>query len=378
MKISFILIIINIFFCRFAEANMASPIQKGSEMSEAFSSRNVDILKEILTIALDKNLTTAKFVAEYFVKTDRDGVQMPLIFHAINLSNKDSFKVWVDNIETNLISDINNYDFQKEYNYLGDSFFKNLSVPFKGKDYEDVNEKFHDKIAGFHYSYSDLKYFEINLTKGEHTIRVEYTANAWTDRSEWVKEYEFKYSLLPARYWKSFGELKVVLNTNNTDAKITTNLDDSNSENIKTNSKWSYNKIPVDLLEIKIKPQISSFAKILIQNTPFELTLISGIILFLLHFFTIRLFIKTISSRQYSVLMISGCIFIPLLILVIWYISYGFTDSVIGVNAGRYHGYNILVFIFYPVILIIYSVLIYLSVKIILKRKNITEKILET
>ncbi|MCY7362845.1 MAG: hypothetical protein LH629_12385 [Ignavibacteria bacterium] len=51
---------------------MASPIQKGSEMSEAFSSRNVDILKEILTIALDKNLTNAKFVAEYFVKTDRD------------------------------------------------------------------------------------------------------------------------------------------------------------------------------------------------------------------------------------------------------------------------------------------------------------------
>ena len=35
---------------------------------------------------------------------------------------------------------------------------------------------------------NDLQYFETNITKGKHIINVEYTAERWIDKWDWVSK----------------------------------------------------------------------------------------------------------------------------------------------------------------------------------------------
>jgi len=212
-----------------------------------------------------------------------------------------------------------------------------------------------------------LKYFEIDLKKGEHKIRVEYSANAWIDISKWVKEYSFRYSLSPAKHWKSFGSLVLVLDARANKCTPITNIGQPTWGNLDSIAVWNFSKLPSDYLEISFKPHVSTFANFMIAIGPIGLTLFLSLILVAMHAFFIIRHRKHKSTKKYSWIVIAGSLIFPLLILIGYMFSFNLIDNSIGVEAGKYHGYTIFTIIFYPLLVPVY-LLIMLWIDNIIKR----------
>lgn len=353
-----------IFFLigRLCFANMASPIWEGTFSSSAFSSRDIDILKEKIYLKIDKDFRTAFYHIEYIIRTDTNGRQIPLLFHAKGY--KDDFKIWVDKKEVKCL------DIPSEYKTIVNSPFEKFSNSFGQPAQNGEGEAvtiYWQKNAGFVYDLSELKYFETDLTKGEHLITVEYTANVWTDNSDWVKEYSFRYSLSPAKNWKSFGTLEVTLDASDFKSGLTTSLGQHEGR-LDSISVWNFSKLPADYFEIIYQPKISGFAKALIAINPFGLTLIFALLLSLLHFIGIKKFRINTPTKKYSWVVIAGSIIFPFMIFVSYIVSYSIIDKIIGDEAGNYHGYTFLVIIFYPLLLPVYWIIMWLADKGIKRR----------
>ena len=345
-------------------ANMASPIRAGTFSSSAFSSRDIDILKEKIYLKVDKDFRTAFYQIEYFIRTDSNGRQIPLLFHAKDY--KGDFKIWVDNQEVKLL------DIPNEYKTTANTPFERFSNSFAQPSRSGEPETvviYWEKNSGFVYELNDLKYFETDLTKGEHRIRIEYVANVWTDILGWVKEYSFRYSLSPAKNWKSFGSLEITLDASDFNSALTTNLGKPKNGQLDSISVWNFSKLPSDYFDI-YKPEISAFAKIMIAIGPLGLTLIFALLISLLHFISIKKYRKSEPTKKHSWVVIVGSVTIPLIILISYMISYELIDYSIGEEAGNYHGYTFLAIILYPLLLPIYWVIMWLADKRIKGRIN--------
>lgn len=349
-------------------ANMASPIWNGTYSGSAFSSRDIDIIKEKIYLKLDKDFKSAFYQIEYIINTDSNGKQIPLLFHAKDY--KGDFKIWVDNQEVNLL------DIPIGYKTIANSPFERFSNSF-----EQSSEKgdaktvlvYWEKNSGFEYELNDLKYFETDLTKGEHRIRIEYTANVWTDISDWVKEYSFRYSLSPAKHWRTFGSLEITLDASDFKEALTSNLGQKTKRQDDSISVWNFSTLPADYFEIVYKPEISAFAKMMIAISPFGLTLTIGLLMALIHFIAVKKYRENKPTRKYSWVVIAGSITLPFLVLLVYIISYSIIDTAIGNEAGRYHGYTFLVMILYPFLLLAYWLAMWLADKAIKKQVSISQ-----
>ncbi|MCZ2223750.1 MAG: hypothetical protein LC122_08990 [Chitinophagales bacterium] len=352
-----LLVIIFFFSVFISHANMASPYIPGTSSSTVYSSKDVDILKEKIFIKLNKNFESADYVIEYYINTETNGMQIPLLFHAIDYSK--NFKVFVDGKEIKLL------DIPAEYTSTNQSKFDKFSNSFRpplNNGEADMAEIYWDSKNGIIYYLKDLKYFETNLSKGNHIIRVEYNASAWTDRAHWVAENSFRYSLSPAKYWKSFHELEITLDAtdyqyNNT---LTTTLGKPTSGKIDSIAVWHFTKLPDDFFQIVYTPQVSSLAKTMIAIEPFNIAAICFFILALLHVFAILKYRKNNLPKKYSWVVIAGSFLVPLSFFIFFIASFGFIDNLIGEAAGRYHGYTGLIIIFYPITVPIYWVITWL------------------
>jgi hypothetical protein len=350
MKLLITLLLTIIHF--FLLANMASPLREGTLAGTAFSSRNIDIIKERINITTSKDFKTANYVIEYFINTDTSGIQIPLLFLAKDFNT--DFKVWLDDNEITL------KDVPKEYKTNNKSPLQAFSRLFNTESSSD-NEKLVYISWGNNMSHgyllSDLKYFEIDLKKGKHNIRVEYLANVWINNAEWTKEYTFRYSLSPAKYWRSFDSLEVVINNNSTHTNLKCNLDASTQKGLNASAEWKFNKLPVEFIELVYIPEIPSFAKALIAISPLGLTVIFGLLITTLHFIRIIKFRKHNFDKKFSWVAITGSIINPALFLIFYLFSYSFIDSLIGSDASTSHGYLFLVIFLFPVLVIVYIIL---------------------
>jgi hypothetical protein len=335
---------------------MASPIMEGTLSSSAFSSRDIDILKEKIYLKIDRDFSTAFYQIEYLIKTDTGGKQIPLLFHAKDYMG--DFKIWVDNQEVKW------FNIPSDYRSIANTPFEKFSNSFK-EPYRDGEPEtvdiFWQENLGTVYEINDLKYFETDLSKGEHRIRVEYTGRAWFDRSDWVNKYSFRYSLSPAKYWKSFGSLEITIDASDFNSSLTTNLGQPTNGRLDSVSVWNFSKLPDDYFEIIHTPEISAFAKTLIAINPFGLTLIFALPIALLHLFLIKKYRKSHPTKKHSSVVTVGSLIIPFLILIGYIVSFYIIDLAIGPEAGKYHGYNFLVIIFYPLLLPIYWTIMWLA-----------------
>lgn len=335
-------------------ANMASPIWKGTFSSSAFCSRDIDILKEKIHITIDKDFKTAAFVIEYYVRNDLvEGFQIPLLFHAKDYLG--DFKVWVDNQDA-FVGDV-----PSEYKTNPSAPFEKFSDSFSSlNDAEETVTIYWEKGAGSIYNINELKYFDFDLSRGESIIRVEYTASVWTDISKWVTEYSFRYSLSPAKHWKSFGSLEIIVDGSAFASPLTSSLGQPPSGSLNSVAVWNFSTLPADFFEITFVPTISAIAKILITLGPISLTIILALLFALLHYWGINKFRKSKPANKYSWVVITGSLIIPLLILIGFVLLFELIDMAIGSVAGRYHGYIFLVIIFYPVLLPVYWIIMWL------------------
>lgn len=351
---------------QFTWANMSSPIRSGTLSGSAISSKDIHILSESIYIRTDRNFKTAKFIVEYNIQSDTSGKQIPLLFYARDF--KDSFFVWLDNRRIN-IQDV-------PVTHFGNSPFGNFAKPLEKNINGDEVIIYWQKNEGYTYQLSDLKYFEADIEKGIHTVRVEYTADVWTDVSGWIKKFSFRYSLAPARYWKSFGSLKIMVEQEGPVKQIVTDLGLPDEKEIKPINTWTFNQLPGEYFEISFTPPVSRFAEALITAEPFGIAIIVTALMIMVHLFLTLAYRRRNINRKYSIVVIAGSIIVPLLSLLSYMYAYSFIDNAIGENAGRHHGYFFLSIIWYPVILIIYWLLFWLmdsQYKRYLIRKRITD-----
>lgn len=343
--------------------NMASPVHEGTSSSSPLSSRDIDITKEKLTVTIGKNFDNAEFSAEYYINTSQEGMQIPLMFIAKDINGK--FNVTCDGIIASV------KEIPPGYYRTSDSLFKNFPDFIKNSG---DNENSEDIILQWgkdtyrNYRLSDLRYFEVNLSKGNHIIKAEYTANAWSDRSDWVKQYSFRYSLAPAEFWKSFQNLEIVIDARNFGKNVTANIGIPHSGSLDSVAEWNFSSVPAELLQINYTPETSFAAKVMMYITPVEISAAAGILLFAFHFAVIYYFRKKNPSKKNFLIIISGSIIIPLLILLVYLFSYEFTDFLIGADAGKYHGYTILIMFLYPLMIPVHYFLMWLFVRMFIKK----------
>jgi len=343
---------------------MASPYFEGTKASEVFTSRDIDIVKEKIHVTIDKTTQTATYIVEYHVKTDIAGKQVPLLFYALDF--KGDFHVSVDNKNIQLV------DLPTIGNRLKGTQFEPFSRYFElvwGYNSDSILE-YNEKADRTLVHLNDLKYFETVLSKGEHVFRVKYVANRSKKRSNWVMEYNFQYSLSPAKYWKSFGSLEIIVDATNIKSEISTNLGQPTTGRLDSIATWRFDKLPNDLFTISYIPKVSWFASLIIAIGPFGLTFILTIILALIHFLFIKKHRKNNYMKKYSWVVIIGSIIIPFLILLFYIYSFDLIDSVIGSEAGKYHGYTFLVMLLYPIFLAIYMTTMWKFDKYFKTKKN--------
>ncbi len=356
----FFLLLTNLF----CYANMASPIRRGTAASTPFSSRDIDILNEKIYLTIDKNFQNATYQITYTIRTDTSGKQIPLLFHAQDFGG--NFSIWVDDTQVML------QDIPEEYLSVLDSPFEKFSDAFIGSDRGSTFIHW-DEETGDYYRLNDLKYVEVDLSKGQHTIRVTYTATAWKDVSEWVSEYSFRYSLSPAQYWKSFGTLDITVDARAVGTAFNTNIGNPVTGQTNGIATWHLTKLPAEYWSVTFTPAISSTAKFLIAVDPFGLTLLVALVLVGLHLWAVWAYRRSHLQKRFSWVVIAGSIIIPFVVLVCYMLSYNFIDIVIGQAAGRYHGYTFLVIALYPLLLIVYWLGMWLTDRY-WKRKSLSIK----
>jgi hypothetical protein len=336
-----IFVILIVLLCNICFANMASPMRNGTSLSTVFTSKNIDILNEKIYFKPDKEFKTGIYLIEYHIKTDTSGKQIPLLFFALDY--KENFKVYVDNIEIQLAHGINIY---KHFNLLS-----------KNDEFIESNLELGEQEFMVTRSSSDLKYFEVFLNKGEHTIRVEYTAFVWTYNAEWLKEYSFRYSLSPAKYWKSFGGLDIIIDNRAFKKQLQTNLGKAHSGSLDSIASWHFDKLPSNFLMVSHIPKVNSLAVFLIKISPEGLTVIFALILFSIHSLSVRKFRQKNPNVRFSWVSIAGSLISPLIILLVFLFSYDLIDAAIGPDATNNHGYLFLAILLYLPLMPVYLII---------------------
>lgn len=338
----------------FSFANMGYPIHKGTLMARPFISEHIDIVKEKILIIPDSNFETAQFIIEYHIDAEKSGNQIPLLFYASDF--KEGFRIWLDDNEI-------------ELSQVPEAYQEIEGMPFTDFEYLFETNEWSEKkyvlindspSSVFYVDIDDLKFFETDFSEGNHTLRVEYVANKWEDHSDWVKEYTFRYVLSPAKYWKSFGDLEIVLDASNLDKTFTTNIGMVENDVLESMYVWTFSSLPTDVLTISYKPKTNLIAATLIKISPAGLAFIFTIVLIIIHLVTMRIYRKNNPNKRFSWVMIIGSLFIPFLALLSYVFAFDFIDFIIGSHAGKYHGYTFLFMFFYPILLPIYWVIMWL------------------
>ncbi len=340
---------------------MASPIIPGTMMATPFTSQYVDILGEKIFIKINEGFTTAKFHVEYRIKSSAKGMQIPLIFYAMDYSNE--FKVWIDGKEL-IIKKLPDELQLRDSILLSDFEYIFSKEPQSKNTQLNINE---DLKTDFYVNIYDLLFFETDITEGEHIIKVEYEALAEIDGSNWVNEYSFRYSLSPAKYWKSFETLELNIDASVFKGPITTNLDQQSSGNLDSIASWNFSKLPADFILIRHTPEITSFAQSLINISPEGIAMIIGVLCIAFHVFIMIRYRNQNLNRRFSLPMIVGSLVVPFIYLLSNYYAYFFIDSFLDGASGN-HGYIFLILFFYPFILPFYWLIMWLTDRIYKRR----------
>ena len=343
-------------------ANMANPVREGTLGGRPFVSEYVDVIHEDLFIKIDENFEYASFNVKYHINSSKDGFQIPFLFYASEYL--DSFSVKIDGNEVG-INDVP-YDFKIPEN----TKFQDFSYFFESPSHNNYSSVLLEDSpnGGFYVSLHDMIYFETDIPKGKHVVEVNYRATKWTDTWNWVNEYSFRYALSPAKYWKSFGTLKIKVDATDFDKELNSNLGVTKNGDLKSIAIWEFDKMPTEILQINFIPKITKTAQMLINITPSGLACITGAVLAILHLFLVIWYRKKNQLNRFSLAVIIGSILIPLIFLISWMNYYDVIDSYIGEHAGGTHGYTFFVIVLYPVIMPIYW-LIYLFIDKRIKKK---------
>lgn len=292
MKSNFLQILIFYFIYLPAYSNGSSPIFTGSRIGSPLTSQHIDILKEYINITPKEDFERyiqpwmgfreTHFEINYVLQSDTVGKQIPLLFLAMSYRHGGMrLKVWLDGkiIPTT-------YQIPTKYQEGTNAFLAKFGHHFpKG---EPLQFRFFDKKFYWYHEngylssglqplannqHIPLHFFEIDLTKGVHNLRVEYTANSWENYAGdgWITRTIIPYSLAPAKNWKSFGGLEVRIDIRTLKKGfIRTNLGKPTAGKIDSVAIWQFNSLPADFIMIEYEPKLNAWvnlARYITKNT---------------------------------------------------------------------------------------------------------------
>ncbi len=335
-----------------AFANMASPLMQGTEAATAIASRDIDVLYERLFIEIDDAFETAFIQAEYDILVPENATTIPLLFLALQYDGDFAAYLNDKHIETNWLGDLN----YQQLDSLGKYFTYNTSHD----DFTTIKISWSDSTSLQHYRIDDCVYLDVPIRAGKHTIRVEYTATKWTDLSELVRQDVFKYSLTPARYWKSFGGLECHIKNTESSIPITTNLGAPDEGTLDSIAIWHFQKLPLEVITIRTQNNISQIGKIAASIHASGFMYFIGFLLIGLHIFLIRRYRKTNPTGCFSLPVALGSLFFPAITLSSYLFAEGMIDTLIGQHASRFHGYSFLIIFLYVFLMPIWSITAFL------------------
>jgi hypothetical protein len=318
-------ILIPLFTC----SNIAKPWQDGSVHSVMYSNTDCIVEKESIIIDIIKNYEPkrnyiASYRVSYSVHTETDTL-LPLVFVGKDLIDKENVLVNSQAVETiNLI----------------DSASAQPDIRF-----DDEN-------------LSDLIYFQADLKKGTNLIEVDYKGKAHHGLTDYDRVYKLQYSLYPAKYWKSFGKIRIVLN-------LTDELEYEGS-NVGEPLTVQNNQViletaatTVDQLEIKFSRKKTAIACFLIANHPFRIPLLIFVLSAFLHFRAMR-YRRSKHPFAYNFFLPLGIILVPTL----FYATYNYfnwlIDSILHQDTDDY-GSAIFMVLTPPAFFLVYGLIMWVA-----------------
>lgn len=346
-----------------ALANMATPWREGTNSARPFTNQWVDIVKEELTIKPERHFRNAQYDIRYHISVKKGGVRIPLLFIALDQSS--DFRIEVDGKEVML------QGVPREYtpDHPG---FRDFRYFFEEGPGSDADVVLYDSPNGGRvYSLNMLKYFTADLSKGSHEIHVSYKACHWQDLSDgWVKSYEFRYALSPARYWKSFGELLLTIDASECLHPLELQLDRHTTIRPGSILQRTVHGVPSEILYLGYQPKITGFPATLLSIGPLGIALIVGIPLAILHFLLLAIRSRRKPEANNGWIVSIGSFLVPIIFFWTWICAYDWIDTALGEHAARSHGYSSLGILILSIPVIgLYLLAVYRQNRLLMRRK---------
>jgi hypothetical protein len=336
-------------------SNMASPILIGSTVGEPFIAQNVEILQENIYITLDSSFQLATYHIRYELKAMSTSNDVPMLFYAPEIHS--NFSVLLDGKSVPLMP-FSAYSSDK---VAIEQYFE----PYYADNKENADVEIPlglDNSEKTSISISELKYFLMNFDKPTHIVDVYYDAKPYIDKRGWVKKYIFRYSLAPARYWKSFGDLNIHLDATQFRETISTNIiAETFSGDSQERASWTMHDLPKDeMILINYVPSVSALAKWMIRISPFGFAVILAAFMVFIHLFIISNYRKS-QSKGFLWIKVFGIILIPIIVYISMLLFYDLTYKAIGIHAAKSQGYGLVfLIILVPIAMLGYGMIVFL------------------
>lgn len=326
-----------LFFCMSfwgsLQAMHMSPNRHGAMAARPFLSEHVQVLHEDLTIRIDGSFNTAYFDQTFQIKTAQSGSQIPFLLYTGDILT--SLKVFVDGEEVKVqeIDGVRNIkhspfaDFAYQFEQISQPVDSTSLLEIMGVENRQINI-WPDQMS----------YFEADLSEGEHTIRITYSARKAFKGDDWVGTSSFSYSLSPSQYWEGFGSFSLTLDGSEFDQPFTTNLREPESGNLASVAKWSLTSMETEVISIDFTPEIKGTARTLIAIGPFWMAQILGFLLLLTHIFLMYSWKKKYPKYRFSWHWFAGAILAPFLYFVGWELCYEWIEYALGDASTGYRG----------------------------------------
>jgi hypothetical protein len=317
-------------------ANVAAPSQGGQTLTEPVGIKNIEILKE------DLNIDFAQLGDESIPFRDRI-IRVEAIYEIDNPTDLEKLElVFV------IVSEARNFQFFLDDKEISTEPIENKELADRQSWKKPDRTPFENRELMYNPYNGNLKSakFTLNLAKGKHQLKAKYKAEPTVYKNVGVmKGWQFAYSLAPARDWKSFGGLNLVIKTPK-DWKFFSNLKlEQKGENFTGN----FSEIPADFIAITTQAPIPAS-----YNTWTDITFFTFLAcLFVIPVFLIILAIwkgyKWKNSWVYGILI--GLIW-AILVGVSGFFSQSFPKSFIPESQYASYGYDDLFSTFFNVLLI--------------------------
>ncbi|MGB1248200.1 MAG: hypothetical protein ACPG4Z_04895, partial [Chitinophagales bacterium] len=299
---------------------------------------------------------------EYHISTDTSGISIPLLFYAMDLYSAKGVLLNNDNMEQDFMASIDGvlveispipHELQSYDSSMSLADFEYYFY-HENDEYEGLFEMNDSETSSFYVSPSDLKYFETNIDSGKHIIKASYYASTWTYQDIWVQEKSFRYALSPAQYWKSFNELNITIDASNYNGEVQFTSQDSTSFTGIMNHQ--YLNIPYDVIVIEQVIDINPFAQTLINLSPFNIAIITLLILLIIHTFLQYRYRKTNTIKLFSWIALIGGLLVPILTILVFWSSYELIYMLLGNMASNRASYGMVfaIFILGPILFMVY------------------------